>query len=251
LKAQVAVGAFVVFIASAVEVRRIHRHGKQQRRYRKEGNELACARMTQLVEHSAHLTALSAEGFDLDGGVFKAKPEGTRLIPKCAIQNRIVDLGRSPAHTAHQELTAVIIFGAIATQERIQRVQTMDESGFLKELQGSVNRGRGGLFAILRQFRQDLIGADRLVLTPDNLENAPSQWGQVYLPRCAYLFGRSDRALNASRVVMRRRSLSVNQSRHTALFRAPSRSLKGRSPWGFRYSAGIYCNTSLDNRNWS
>jgi hypothetical protein len=228
LKAQIAVGAFVGFIAAAVEVRGIHRHGKQQRRYRKEGNELTCARMTELVEHSAHLTALSADGFDLDGGVLEAKPEGTRLIPKCAIQNRIVDLGRSAAHTAHQELTAVIIFGAIATQERIQRVETMDEAGFLKELQGSVNSGRGGFFAILRQFRQDLIGADRLVLAPDDLENAPSQRSQVYLPRCAYPFGRRDRALNASRVVMRR-SLSVNQSRHTALFRAPSGSPEGRS----------------------
>jgi hypothetical protein len=232
LKAQIAVGAFVGFIAAAVEVRGIHRHGKQQRRCRKEGNELTGARMTELVEHSAHLTALIADGFDLDGRVFEAKPEGTRLIAKCAIQNRIVDLGRSPANTAHQELTAVIIFGAIATQERIQRVETMHESGFLKELQGSVNRGRGGLFAILRQFRQDLIGADRLVLAPDDLENAPSQRGQVYLPRCAYPFGRRDRALNASRVVMRR-SLSVNHSRHTALFRAPSGVARGTLPVRF------------------
>lgn len=43
LKTQIAMGAVVDFIAGAVEVRRIHRHGKQQRRYRKEGNELACA----------------------------------------------------------------------------------------------------------------------------------------------------------------------------------------------------------------
>jgi len=244
------VGAFVGFIASAVEVRRIHRHGEQQRRYCKEGNELACARLTELVEHSARLTALIADGFDLDGGVFEAKPEGTRLFPKCAIQNRIVDLGHSPARAAHQELTAVLIFGSITTQERIQGVETMYESGFLKEFESSVNSGWGGLFAILGQLRQNLIGADRLMLAPDDFENAPSQRGQVHLPRCAHLFGRRDRALNASRVVMRR-SLSVNQSRHTALFRAPSGSPEGRSLWGFRYSAGIHCNTSLDNRNWS
>jgi hypothetical protein len=154
LKAQIAVGAFAGFSARAVEVRRIHRHGEQQRRYRKEGNELACARLTELVEHSARLTALIADGFDLDGGVFEAKPEGTRLFPKCAIQNRIVDLGHSPAHVAHQELTAVLIFGTVATQERVQRVETMHESGFLKKFQGSVNGGRGGFFAILRQFRR-------------------------------------------------------------------------------------------------
>jgi hypothetical protein len=224
-------GAFVGFGASAVEVRRIHRHGEQQRRYRKEGNELACARLTELVEHSAHLTALIADGFDLDGGVFEAKPEGTRLFPKGAIQNRIVDFGNSPALAAHQELTAVLILGAIATEERIQCVETMHEPGFLKEFQGSINRGRGGLLAILGQFRQDLIGADRLVLAPDDLENAPPQRGQVYLPRCAHLFGRRDRALNASRVVMRR-SLSVDHSRHTALFRVPSRVARRTLPVG-------------------
>jgi hypothetical protein len=42
LKAQIAVGDVVGFFARAVEVGRIHRHRKQQRRYRKEGNELAC-----------------------------------------------------------------------------------------------------------------------------------------------------------------------------------------------------------------
>jgi hypothetical protein len=248
LEAQIAVGAFAGFSARAVEVRCIHRHGEQQRRYRKEGNELACARLTELVQHSARLTTLIADGFDLDGGIFQAKPEGTRLFPQCTIQNRIVDLGHTPAHTAHQELTAVIIFGAIATQERIQRIETMYESGFLKKFQGSVNSGRGGLFAVLRQFRQDLIGTDGLVLAPDDLENAPSQRGQVYLPRCAHPFGRRNRPLNASRVVMRR-SLSVYQSRHTALFAPCIGSPEGRSLWDFHYSAAIHCNSSPDNRN--
>ena len=187
--------------------------------------------MTQAVEHSAHLTALVADGFYLDCRSFQAEAQGTRLFPKCAIQNRIVDLGHSPAHTAYQELTAVLIFGAIATQEGVQRIETMYEPSFLKELQGAVNSGWGGLLAILGQFRQDLIGADRLVLAPDDLENAPSQRGQVYLPRCAHLFGRRDRALNASRVVMRR-SLSVDHSRHTVLFCAPSWVARGALPVG-------------------
>lgn len=145
LNTQVAVSGFVDFAVGTVKVRTIQRHRKQQRRHRKEGNELAGAHLTQAVEHSAHLT---------------------------------------------------------------------------------------------------------VVLAPDDLENALSQRSQVYLPRCAYLFGRRDRALNASRVVVRR-SLSVNHSRHTALLRAHAGSPEGRSLWDFRYSAGIHCNTSLDNRNWS
>jgi hypothetical protein len=235
LNAQVAVSGFVDFAVGTVKVRTIQRHRKQQRRHRKEGDELAGAHLTQAIEHSAHLTALIADGFDLDGGVFKAKTEGTRLFPKCAIQNRIVDLGHSPAHVAHQELTAVIIFGAITTQERIQRVETMHESGFLEELQGSVNSGRGGLFPILGQFCQDLIGPDRLMLAPHDLENAPTQRGQVHLPRRAHFLGRRDRPLNAARVVMRR-SLSVCCSRHTALFCSPPRLAEATVVWGLRHS---------------
>jgi hypothetical protein len=41
-------------------------------------------------------------------------------------------------------------------------------------------------------------------LTALILENAPTQRGQVHLPRRAHFFGRRDRALIAARVVMRR-----------------------------------------------
>ena len=41
LNTKVAVGTFVDLAVGTVEVRAIHRHGEQQRRYREEGNELA------------------------------------------------------------------------------------------------------------------------------------------------------------------------------------------------------------------
>ena len=41
LNTKVAMSAFVDLAVGTVEVRAIHRHGEQQRRYRKEGNELA------------------------------------------------------------------------------------------------------------------------------------------------------------------------------------------------------------------
>jgi hypothetical protein len=56
LNAQVAVSAFVDFAVGTVKVRPIQRHRKQQRRHRKEGDELAGAHLTQAVEHSAHLS---------------------------------------------------------------------------------------------------------------------------------------------------------------------------------------------------
>jgi hypothetical protein len=203
--------------------------------------------MTQTIEHSAHLITLIADGFDLDRRGFQTKAEDTPLFAERAIQNRILDLGHPPARAADEELPGVLILGPIAPQERVQRVEPMHEPGFLKEFQGSVNGRRGGLIAILGQLRQNLIGADRLVLAPHDLENASSQRGQVDPPRCAHLFSRRDRALNASRVVVRR-SLSVYDSRHTALFDGPPRLARWTLLWGLRYSTGIYCNSSLDNR---
>ena len=248
LNAQVAVSGFIDFAVGTVKVRTIQRHRKQQRRHRKEGDELAGAHLTQAVEHSAHLTALIADGFDLDCRGLQAKAECARLFPQRAIQNRIVDLGHSPTLGTDEELAAVLIFGAIATQEGIQRIETMYEPGFLKEFQGAVNSGWGGLFAILRQLGQDLIGPDRLMLAPHDLENAPTQRGQVHLPRRAHFLGRRDRALNAARVVMRR-SLSVCCSRHTALFCSPPRLAERRSCGACATARSLYCNSSLDNRN--
>jgi hypothetical protein len=193
--------------------------------------------MTQAIEHSAHPTALIANSFDLDSRGFETKTKYARLFPQRAIQNGIVDLGHPPANTTDQELAAVLIFGAITSQERIQCIETMYETGFLQELQGSVDRGWSGFLAILGQFRQDLVGADRLVLAPHNLKDAPSQRSQVDPLRCAYLFGRRDRALNASRMVMRR-SLSVYHTRPVTLFCGLCRLARWTSPRRVRHSIG-------------
>lgn len=185
--------------------------------------------MTQAIEHSAHLTALVADGLDLDRRCLDAKAEGACLFAQGAIENRIVDLGHAPADAAHQELAGMLILGAVTAQEGIQCIETMHESGFLEELQCPVNSGRSGLFTILGQLGQDLVGPDRLVLAPDDLEDAPSQWSQVHLLRCTDPFGRRDRALDAARVVMRR-SLSVYHSGHATLFGGPSLDGRKESP---------------------
>lgn len=203
--------------------------------------------MTQAVEHSAHLTALIANRFDLDSRGLEAKAECARLFPKRPIQNGIFDLGHPPAHPAYQELAAVLVFGTIATEERIQRVEAMHEPGFPQEVERAVDGGRSCFVAILRQLRQDLVSADGFVLPPHDFEHAPSQRGQVDLPRGANPFGRRDRALNASRVVMRR-SLPVYCSRHTAI------SSSGHPVWplhtfvGPALQRGIYCNSSAGDR---
>jgi hypothetical protein len=85
-------------------------------------------------------------------------------------------------------------------------------------------------------------------LTALILENAPTQRGQVHLPRRAHFFGRRDRALIAARVVMRR-SLSVCCYRHTALFCLSPGWRKRRSRGACATARTIYCNSSLDNRN--
>jgi hypothetical protein len=51
LNTKVAVSAVVDLAVGAVKMRPVHRHGEQQRRYRKERNELACTHVTQAIEH--------------------------------------------------------------------------------------------------------------------------------------------------------------------------------------------------------
>ena len=96
------------------------------------------------------------------------------------------------------------IFGPVATQEGVERIQPMHEAGFLQELKRSVHRLRGPSAAVLRKLGENLVGADRLVLPPYNLENSLADLGEIELPDRADSLGRCDRLRDAARVVVGR-----------------------------------------------
>jgi hypothetical protein len=120
---------------------------------------------------SAGWSTPGADGLDLYRGCLEPEAQGTGAILEASIQDGVLDLGDSPAEAAHQKLSGVLILGPIAAEKSVQRVQPVDQAGFLQKFERPVNRRWGGLFPVPGQFRKNLVSADGLVLPPDDLEN--------------------------------------------------------------------------------
>lgn len=96
------------------------------------------------------------------------------------------------------------VLGSVASQEGIERVQPVHEAGFLKKLERPVDCLRGRITAILCKLGENFVGADRLVLPPYDLEDAPADWREIKLPGGTDPLSRRDRALHAPSVIVGR-----------------------------------------------
>ena len=126
---------------------------------------------TVRAKRSAGCGTPGADGLDLYRGCLEPKAQGTGAILEASIQDGVLDLGDSPAEAAHQKLSGVLILGPIAAEKSVQRVQPVYQAGLLQKFERPVNRRWSGLFAVAGQFRKNLVSADGLVLSPDDLEN--------------------------------------------------------------------------------
>src|SRR5262245_32838469 len=71
----------------------------------------------------------------------------------------------------------------VASYKSVQAFDLVDEALLQQELQGPVDRGRGGRLGILRsQPVEQGIGADRYMAVPDHLEDPPAQGGHFGAP---------------------------------------------------------------------
>ena len=151
---------------------------------------------------SAGRGTLGADGLDLYRRCLEPKAQGTGAILERPIQDGVLNFGDSPADAAHEKLSGVLIFGPIAAEKGVQRIQPMYQSGVLQKFERPVNRRWSGLFAVAGQFGQDFVSADGLVLPPDDLENPFPQRCEVHPSRRADFLGRRDRTLYATRVIV-------------------------------------------------
>lgn len=105
--------------------------------------------------------------------------------------------------TADEELRDMRLQRRIATHERIQRIDAMDEAGVDEKLERAVHGRRRGFIPFFGEFGEDLIRADRFVRAPDDLEYAASHWREVQTTRITELVGVAQRDIDARIVVVR------------------------------------------------
>ena len=90
------------------------------------------------------------------------------------------------------------VLGPVAAEERVERVQPMHEARFLKELESPIHRLRSRIAAVFGELGENLVGADRLVLPPDDLEDSLADRREFEPPGCTDSLGRGDGPLRRS-----------------------------------------------------
>lgn len=96
------------------------------------------------------------------------------------------------------------VLGPVAAEECVEGVQTVHEACSLQELECPVHRLRGRIAALLGELGENLVGADGLMLPPDDLQDPLANRRELELLGRADSLGRGDGALDAASVVVSR-----------------------------------------------
>lgn len=89
-----------------------------------------------------------------------------------------------------------------AANKGITRGNAMDQFLLEQEFESAVNRGRRRLVAFGRELVEDLVGAQRAMTVPDQLQHAPAQWRQTGATLGAEAVGRGQGVVHAVAVIM-------------------------------------------------
>ncbi len=100
----------------------------------------------------------------------------------------IVDFRYGSALAADQQLSVVIALPVRATDKGVEGLDAVHESGLNEKIQRSVNCRRCRFLAITTQFIEYVVGLDRLVPAPDDLEYPVPDAGQTQTPGAAPCF---------------------------------------------------------------
>src|SRR5215472_60911 len=118
--------------------------------------------------------AMRAAAGELDGEAVEAEAAGGGLAPGAGGDLAALDLRHLAAPGADQELAGVVLLRLRAADIGVQGFQPVDEALGDEEIERPVDggRGRGTHPRLAMEGLQNRIGADGLVLAPDDLEHA-------------------------------------------------------------------------------
>ena len=100
--------------------------------------------------------------------------------------------------------------GIRTTDERIQRIEAMHQSGLDQEVERPVHRRRRGIAVVAAKAIEYVVCTYGTVTFPDEFQNSTPQGGKAKTAIATKPFGGGQRSLDATVViVMRRRQLSI------------------------------------------
>jgi len=119
--------------------------------------------------------AVAASAFDFHGFTRYAETQSLGAVGNPARERRVREFGNRAAGGANQELADVPFARFAAAHKGIERGDAMNEARVLQEVEGAVDGGRRGLFALLPQQGQQLVGLDRFMAAPYELQHPAAE----------------------------------------------------------------------------
>lgn len=115
---------------------------------------------------------------------------------------RVIDLGDVLALATDEELGEVPEVGPVATDEGVERIDPVDQARVQQEFQRPVDRGWSRSPAVPGKLGQQLVGAHRIMLAPDELQDPAPQRRQPQAPLGTDLLGNGQCISNTTPVVV-------------------------------------------------
>jgi zinc transport system substrate-binding protein len=132
------------------------------------------------VHRSCALPAAGAQADDFNGLAFDTETDRSGTGDYGLADHRLLQLDGRVALAADQELALVGKLRLIAADEGVERGNAVDQAVFQEKIQRTVDRRRRRATTVFfAQHGEDVIGAQRLVALPDQLQHPFAQGGQA------------------------------------------------------------------------
>lgn len=125
-----------------------------------------------------------------------------RALIEDAPDCRIIDFLHGLASAAHEQLSRVLASGERAADERVERIDAVNQAGVHQEVQGPVNRRRRGSTTGPIQLVEDIVGLDRFMTTPHDFQYASPGRRQAETPVPAVVLCIGKGICDAGRMIM-------------------------------------------------
>src|SRR5690606_12049294 len=142
--------------------------------------------------------AAGALAAQFDDAAVHAKTELLRATRQQAGDFRVVHFRHVAAVAADEELHAALVARIAAAHVRVEGRDPVHETLAREELERAVHRGRRRVAPLLPEHREDVVGLDRLVAAPHELEYPPAQFREAQATLGAGFLRPRERPLEAA-----------------------------------------------------
>ena len=140
------------------------------------------------------------------------KPHLQRALVNSSVYFIVGIFGDRTTTRADQKLPGMVSRGITTTNICVNRFEFVHQANSLEKIQRSIYGRRRGPSTVRSHSVEKIVGFDRSVTSPDQLEYSPPLLSKPFPPLCTNLHGARDRVIDAPAMIMIRRRKMLNDA---------------------------------------